>query len=86
MAAVLEEINDKHMAPWAQLCDNNEIVNTPLTPYMDEELLDDKHLHLANDKLKATGFQLKHPLVTRALLEEIVHDFGAQKLLPVLTV
>lgn len=78
----LDEINDKHMGPWAELCENNEIANTPLTPFMEEELLENKHLHLDNAKLKATGFQLAHPLVTRELLEEIIGDFAEMKLMP----
>lgn len=82
MFDTLNEINDRHMAPWAELCANNDIANTPLTPYMDEELLENKQLHLDNAKLMATGFQLAHPLVTRALIEEIVGDFVELKLMP----
>lgn len=71
MFDALDEINDKHMAPWADLCQNNDITNSPLTPYMDEELLYHKHLHLDNAKLKASGYQFLHPTVTQALIQEV---------------
>lgn len=71
MFDTLDEINDKHMSPWAELCEHNGITNTPLTPFMDEELLYHKHLYLDNAKLKATGYQLRHPIMTRELIEEV---------------
>lgn len=80
----LNEINEKHLAPWANLCEINGILNTPLTPFMDEESLTNNHLHLDNAKLKSTGFQFKHPLVTQALIEDIIMDFARQKLMPAL--
>merc|ERR1711976_929547 len=36
---VTEEINDKHLKPWSDLCKKAGIPNTPLTPYLDQELL-----------------------------------------------
>lgn len=75
MFDALDEINDKHMAPWADLCQNNDITNTPLTPFMDEELLYHKHLHLDNAKLKATGYKLQHPNMTRELIEEVYYIY-----------
>lgn len=82
----LDEINDKHMAPWAQLCENNAIRNTPLTPFMEEELLDNRPLHLDNAKLKASGYHLRHPLVTRELIVEVIGDFVEQRLMPAMGV
>lgn len=71
MSAVVEEINDKHMGPWAELCETDHTENTPLTPYMDEELLYYKHLSLSNEKLKELGYSLRVPYVTRDKLEEV---------------
>uniref|UniRef100_A0A182VY51 NAD-dependent epimerase/dehydratase domain-containing protein n=1 Tax=Anopheles minimus TaxID=112268 RepID=A0A182VY51_9DIPT len=75
MAGAIEEINDRHLGPWAELCQRDGVQNTPLTPYMDQELLLHKHLHLSNEKLKSYGYKLRRPQITRALLEEIVQDF-----------
>lgn len=71
MNEVVEEINDKHMGPWAEVCRHDNVENTPLTPYMDEELLYNKHLNLDNSKLKDCGYKLQHPYVTRDLIKEV---------------
>ncbi|XP_016952567.1 uncharacterized protein LOC108026241 [Drosophila biarmipes] len=76
------EINDKHMAPWAEICQRNGIDNTPLTPYLDEEQLQHKHLYLDNTKLKDFGYVLQHPKVTRELLMEMIDDYVKQQLFP----
>lgn len=70
------------MAPWAEICQKNELNNTPLTPYLDEEQLYHKHLYLDNTKLKDTGYELKVPHVTREHIVEIINDYVNQKLFP----
>ncbi|XP_030370582.1 uncharacterized protein LOC115621162 [Scaptodrosophila lebanonensis] len=76
------EINDKHLAPWAEICQRNGIENTPLTPYLEEEQLQHKHLYLDNAKLKDFGYVLQAPKVTRALLMEMIDDYVKQQLFP----
>ncbi|BFF91216.1 uncharacterized protein DMAD_09547 [Drosophila madeirensis] len=76
------EINDKHMAPWAEICQRNGIENTPLTPYLDEEQLHHKHLYLDNTKLKDFGYVLQQPRLTRDLLMEMIDDYAKQQLFP----
>ncbi|XP_055905826.1 uncharacterized protein LOC129941265 [Eupeodes corollae] len=82
MSDTISEINDKHMGPWAELCQKDGISNTPLTPYMDEEQLYHKHMHLDNKKLKDLGYQLKMPKITRDSVKEIVDDYVKQNLFP----
>uniref|UniRef100_A0A182IRA6 NAD-dependent epimerase/dehydratase domain-containing protein n=1 Tax=Anopheles atroparvus TaxID=41427 RepID=A0A182IRA6_ANOAO len=82
MAGAIEEINDRHLGPWAELCQRDGVLNSPLTPYMDQELLLHKHLHLSNAKLKSYGYQLRRPNITRESLEEIVRDFIAMNHFP----
>ncbi|ALC47894.1 CG5854 [Drosophila busckii] len=76
------EINDKHLAPWAEICQRNGIDNTPLTPYLDEEQLHHKHLNLDNSKLKDFGYVLQKAKVTRDLLIEMIDDYAKQQLFP----
>ena len=33
---VVEEVNEKHMAPWGELCRRDGVANTPLTPYIEK--------------------------------------------------
>lgn len=82
MSGVVEEINDKHMGPWAEFCSRDHIENTPLTPYMDEELLYHKHLNLDNSKLKSSGYELRVPSLNREKIEEIINDFEIQGIFP----
>ncbi|XP_037814526.1 uncharacterized protein LOC119605470 [Lucilia sericata] len=82
LSDTVSEINDKHLSPWAEICQQNGLTNTPLTPYLDEEQLYHKHLNLDNTKLKEFGYQLKHPKVTTDLVKAMVDDYIEQKLFP----
>lgn len=68
---MVEEVNDKHLGPWAEACTKDKVFNTPLSPYIDKELLANKHLHLDGSKLMRTGFKYTVPEVTVEKLEEV---------------
>jgi hypothetical protein len=36
---VVEEINEKHMTPWGEVCQQDGVYNTPLTPYIEKVTL-----------------------------------------------
>ncbi|XP_043479135.1 uncharacterized protein LOC122509264 [Leptopilina heterotoma] len=83
MNSVVEEINDKHMAPWAEICKADGIENSPLSPYIDQELLYNKHLYLSPGKLSAdTGFKYLYPKLTKDTLKEVLDDFIAMNIFP----
>lgn len=71
LSGFIDEINDKHLIPWAELCQMDQIENTPLTPYMHSELLQHKHLYVSNEKLKSFSYHLKVPFMKRELIEEV---------------
>lgn len=71
MCSLVEEVNDKHLGPWAEACSLDGVENTPLTPYLDQELLYNKHLYLDGSKLEKTGFSLIVPEVTKEKLMEV---------------
>jgi len=71
MKTVAETANDKHLKPWSDLCKENKISTTPLTPYLDEELLYDNPLSVDGTLItKDTGFNYQYPKVTIELLKE----------------
>lgn len=70
MKTVAETANDKHLKPWSDLCKENKISTTPLTPYLDEELLYDNPLTVDGSAIKETGFTYQHPKVTSDLVKE----------------
>ena len=36
MSSVVQDSNEKHLAPWSEACSADNIVNTPLSPYLDK--------------------------------------------------
>jgi len=79
---VTEEVNDKHLKPWSELCKGASIVNTPLTPYLDQEVLYNNSLSVEGSAVEEIGFKYDHPDVTEALIREQIDYFIAQKLFP----
>jgi len=76
MKAVAEHANEKHLKPWSDLCKASGIVNTPLTPYLDEELLYNDAYSINGEKItKDTGFAYQYPEVTEDLIRETIQYF-----------
>jgi len=75
MKTVAETANEKHLKPWSDLCKANSIVNTPLTPYLDEELLYNNPLSIDGTKITKTGFAYKYPKMTEQSLRETIAYF-----------
>jgi len=80
--SVVEEVNDKHLKPWSELCKGASIVNSPLTPYLDQELLYNNSLSVDGSAIESTGFVYDNPKVTEALIREQIEYFTSQKLFP----
>jgi nucleoside-diphosphate-sugar epimerase len=71
MKVVAETANDKHLKPWSDLCKEHQINTTPLTPYLDEELLYDNPLSVDGTAISSeTGFKYSHPKLTQELVRE----------------
>lgn len=75
MKTVAETANEKHLKPWSELCKAKGIVNTPLTPYLDEELLYNNSFSVDGSKITKAGFTYKHPNMTEADLREVMTYF-----------
>ena len=58
------------------------IVNTPLTPYLDEELLYNNSLSIDGSKITKIGFVYKHPKMTEAHLRETIAYFSELNFFP----
>jgi nucleoside-diphosphate-sugar epimerase len=75
MKTVAETANEKHLKPWSDLCKAKNILNTPLTPYLDEELLYNNSLSIDGTGITKTGFEYRHPKVTEELIREVIQYF-----------
>jgi len=81
--SVTDETNEKHLAPWADILRTSRIRSSPLTPYLDQELLYNNALSVNGTKVtKVTGFEYSVPEVTEAKLVEIVEGFKTLNLWP----
>eukprot|EP01028_Stygiella_incarcerata_P013156 TRINITY_DN81571_c0_g1_i1.p1 TRINITY_DN81571_c0_g1~~TRINITY_DN81571_c0_g1_i1.p1 ORF type:complete len:389 (-),score=100.68 TRINITY_DN81571_c0_g1_i1:197-1363(-) len=80
--AVLEDANDTHMTAWSELCKEVKILNTPLSPFIDQELLYNHPLSMDGSAFMATGFKLLHPTMTVELVRGIISYFMDLNLFP----
>ena len=76
MGDVTEEINEKHLQPWSNLCKRHGVTNSPLTPYLDQELLYNNSLSVDGSKIESVlGFKYKIPEVTEEKVREVINAF-----------
>jgi nucleoside-diphosphate-sugar epimerase len=75
MKTVAETANEKHLKPWSDLCKSKNINNTPLTPYLDEELLYNNAYSVDGTKITKLGFSYKHPELKEETLRETILGF-----------
>jgi len=82
LSAVAEEANDKHVPGWTMLCKTHNINNTPLSPYIDQELLKNNGLFVDGTAIARAGFRYTRPRLTRELIEDVIQKFVEQGLFP----
>ncbi|KAG0242753.1 hypothetical protein B0O80DRAFT_437388 [Mortierella sp. GBAus27b] len=76
LGGATEDINDLHVEPWSQILKTHNITTSPLTPYLDQELLRDNALSLDGTKIcSTTGFAYEHPQLTTDSLRGVIADF-----------
>lgn len=80
---MIEAVNEKHLAPWAELVRKNGIVVTPLSPYLDEELLYNNALSVDGSKIeRETKFSYSVPNLTNENLVEVIEGYKELGLWP----
>lgn len=82
LKAIAEEANDKHLKPWSDLCKEQGITSTPLSPYIDQELLYNNSLSVNGEAIEKTGFKYTHPKLTKQDFTDVVEYFEKQGLFP----
>jgi nucleoside-diphosphate-sugar epimerase len=82
MKTVADVANDKHLQPWSALCKENGIGDTPLTPYLDEELLYNNSLSVDGSSITKLGFKYEYPKITVPLLKEVIDDYVLKGIFP----
>lgn len=77
-----EVVNEKHLKPWSDICKADNVNNTPLTPYIDQELLYNHALSIDGSAITKTGFSYDHPKITIDALKAQMDYFVKQGLFP----
>jgi nucleoside-diphosphate-sugar epimerase len=73
---ITEEINEKHLQPWSDLCKRLGVASSPLTPYLDQELLYNNSLAVDGTKIETVlGFKYSVPEVTEEKVREVINGF-----------
>ena len=68
LKTVTNAANDHHMAPWNALCNHHGVKHSPLSPFVDPELLKCNHLFASGRHICTTlGFEYSHPKFTEDL-------------------
>jgi len=82
MSAVTDEVNSRHIDPWAQLCKDHGITYSRLTPYLDEELLYNHDLAVDGSAIEKAGFHYEYPQVNEQVIREVIDEYVVAEWLP----
>jgi nucleoside-diphosphate-sugar epimerase len=74
--------NDMHLKPFSDACKKYGIHDTPLTPYLDEELIKDNAIYVDGSAIESLGFTYDYPAPNAELLKEVMHDYVAKGYFP----
>lgn len=83
--SAVQQVNDKHMQGWADMCKAGGILHTPLTPYIDAELLAYNHLFIDGRMIESTGFKYEFPILMAETLRPQLATYIEMGLFPVVT-
>jgi len=67
--------NDEHLKPFSDACKKYGINDSPLTPYLDEELIKEVNVAIDGSAILKLGFTYDFPKPTAELLKEVLQDF-----------
>lgn len=80
--SIANEANEKYVPVWAKICQDRSL-NTPLSPYIDEELLKNTSLSIDGEAItKNSSFKYSVPQMTAQTVKDQIDTFVAQKLWP----
>lgn len=74
--------NDEHLKPWSDACRSYGIHDTPLTPYLDEELIKETPIAVDGSAIEKLGFKYSHEHVTKDELIAVLADYVEKGWLP----
>jgi len=82
LKGIAETANEKHLKPWSDLCKKSGITSTPLSPYVDPELIKNTPLSIDGSAIEGKGFKYDFPQLKKEHYEEIMNYYVEQALFP----
>jgi len=83
MDSIVAHANEKHVPAWQHICQEHGVANTPISPYIDKELLYNRHLSVSGEKIVGvSGFSYEYPNLTIDVLREQIQKFIDAKYFP----
>jgi nucleoside-diphosphate-sugar epimerase len=82
MTDAAQAANDNHVNPWSEMCLKANINFTPLTPYLDKELLYSNGVNVDGSKIEKLGFKYQKPKLTLEDVQEEIDYFVSLKIFP----
>merc|ERR1719206_141224 len=83
MANVAQHSNDKHVPMWSDLCKAYHIESSPLTPYIDQEILTKNYLCIDGQRIeKELGFKYEYPVLDARYVHEVIEEYVHQGYFP----
>jgi len=82
----VDTANENHMSPWLEMLKTANINFTPLSPYIDKELLQNIWLNIDGTAIEALGFIYSKPKMKQEYLEEEIEYFVLQNIFPKVTI
>lgn len=80
--AAAETANDNHMNPWADMCKLSNVQHSPLSPYIDKELLYNTSLSVDGSAIEKTDFTYLHPEISTELVQQSIQYWKDMNLFP----
>jgi len=74
--------NDLHLKPFSDTCKKYGINETPLTPYLDEELVKENSTSIDGSAIEKLGFVYDYPAPNAKLLKEVLEDYARKGYFP----
>lgn len=74
--------NESHMGPWLEMLKAANINFTPISPYIDKELLSNNSLSVDGSYIEQTGFSYSKPTMKQEYLQEEIDYFVEQGIFP----
>lgn len=80
--AAADTANENHMYPWGEMCKQSKVEHSPLSPYIDKELLYNTSLSVDGSSIEKTGFTYLHTEINSALVKQSIDYWKDMGLFP----